>query len=376
MLKSCSRLGLVALGAGLAMACGSRTVPLAAVEGTTAMVTIPRTFDVGYGLVVAKNPDSLESPPPFPAQDHEDEEDIQRGELIFTLLDPTAPPGENERRLPISMITRVALDPASDAARNPGWAYADFKGAQAIALFDIPVGIVNDGEQKDFKIRVDRYRRSAANLDVYERVPQTYAGEWYGWGEDQQSMSEAFIPITILDAPEPEGEEVQRVTPLLGYGANEMFTLPFLYEQDLTDYIRLTQPRPEVRIEAPDPLDAQAWEMEVTIPLGKVAFSGVRLLRKESDGAIVLYRLEPGGVACAADGSPRKVFVKVVDPEPSRERRAHGVAILFQNRNSCPQPQRVVPGDVVLDPASIKAYDLAGAITTAPAFAVVARDLM
>lgn len=56
-----SRLGIAATVVALC-GCGSQPIPMAVVEGTTATITIPGKFEVGYGRAWARNPAAAAPP--------------------------------------------------------------------------------------------------------------------------------------------------------------------------------------------------------------------------------------------------------------------------------------------------------------------------
>jgi hypothetical protein len=208
---------LIAVIASLA-GCGSEMVPGVVVEGTTAMVAIPMEFEAGYGRRLSAPGLDPEVSPTLPYASVGPLaalEDLQRGELVFTLYRTT---GEKVTVLRLSYITRVAQDPSSRRAQGTLQFHEDH--FQPVAFVDIPTGIVPDAAgQDEFEIAVTRWRRSSANVDTFERVEQGYDPQWVGWGNHTAvpSISQR-IPITIVDAPEAAGMEVPHYSPKYAWG--------------------------------------------------------------------------------------------------------------------------------------------------------------
>lgn len=362
--------------------CGSQVIPTAVVEGTTATIAIPGQFEVGYGRAWAGNPDTnpTATPPAFNASNPL--EDLQRGEMKFTLVHKTA--FTEVKRIPVRLITRVAVDAASNRAYN----YSGTRGyTQVIALLDIPPDLVPEAQlgqpqpnSTEYWIKVERWRRNPSG--VFQPIAQTSptgASSWYGWGTVDGGSGEQMIPITIVDAPGTTGAELTHYTPIEGWDANNQRVQkdPFI----LSD-IESTVPLPEFRIQLPASVrqPPYAWELEMTYPATRMTIFGVRALRGDPSGAIVMWKATPG--APPADPcSPTipgngTLKIQVVDPDPKYQehdlsRRARGVAVVFA-LSSC--GTRIAAGQVSV--ASIKGYDINGApLSPTPSFAVVDQDL-
>jgi hypothetical protein len=358
------------------------------VEGTTVTIAIPGQFEVGYGRAWVGSPDSSLTtlPPDFDASNPK--EDLQRGEMKFTLVDKSAP-FNPVARLPVRLITRVALDAASGRATNVG----SKEHTQVIALLDIPVGLVVDApigpqpNSKDFGIMVERFRRDPASglfMPVLQSTP-TGSPEWYGWGGPSGTTGAQLIPITIDDAPGADASETARFTPITGWDAynSRVWASPYS-----STNLESTVPRPEFRIQLPDSVvqPPYAWEIEVRYPASRMGILGVRLLRADPSGGIVTWKATPEyplDGKCTATQDDGTLKIQVVDPDAAGDspssswsHRSRGVAVIFALAKTSNEQCRAPIAPENVNVASVKAYSRDGVfLVPAPSFTVVAQDL-
>jgi hypothetical protein len=276
---------------------------------------------------------------------------------------------------------------------------------QSVIFFDVPTGLVPDDDADGiahFGIRVDRIRRSAADLDQFEIVPQGLfedrgftgaAAEWLGWTAEVASAPAADpIPIVIADAPEDEADESTSFSGTAGAEAQSIAsTVAMVWSnQPQVNSQRMNlfdvRPNPEVRFTLPSPLSESttpaAYSMDVQFPPSKIEIVNVRLLRRNPSGAVVFWSAPPRPSSpCTVPSTQRDTLnVQVADPEPDFEKRAYGVSVVYRLINTwCGQPgqnpiERLLPGEVVRGP--IQAYDFDGQpLATEPPLSIVAADL-
>jgi len=400
-------------------ACGTLPIPNRAVEGSTITVLIPNGFDVGYGRAWARDPGNpwpsyeLDPDPGSPGNENAESwpvEDLQRGEMILTLVDPDT--GSDVAKLPIRYITRAAMDQASLSAAG-GLAF----DGQTIAVVDLPLGLVDDPDPaidfeqipaeeieealagegdldvgiKAYGIRVQRFRREPPTNDFVE-VVQSYpfnpppgggTWEWLGWGASDSHDPDELIPIRVLDAPGPAGLETTDYTPKKGWGPQASpakVRTQIFFDNPGTGLMDQAVPRPEFRVRLPSSVSAPpfAWELDVTYPAERVEILNVRLLRGNQSGAYVAWSASPATppTSCSNPSLLATTTVRVVDPEPDDQQRARGVAVVFRLANQGDEDcqQRVAAGEIGVE--AIRAYDVDGVLfATPPAFDLVATDL-
>ena len=361
-------LGLAAMLLG---GCGSRMIPGTIVEGTTATIAIPYDFDVGYGFAWTSNPNATQ--PMFQPSDLPVPEDLQRGELFFTLVD--ASNSQMQWKLPVRLITRVARDPASV------WATGAGNHLQPIAVLDIPKGIVGDGEEKDFWIKVERKRRDPNAGFDYVGVPQSQwssnGWDWWGWGSQDggPGSRDQLIPVKVMDAPELDGLEaaVNRYTPIEAWGPyGNAIKKGFMIETELY----FSTPLPEFRIQRPEgSTQPYAWEMKLDYPVERMVVSDVRLLRGRPSGGLVTWKAEPTP-SCSDGQTVGTLDIHAVETEHATSAISQGVAVVFHlaNQGDANCRTRISPGDVQI--AYYRGYDISGNVLSgASPFQIVVRDL-
>jgi len=370
---------LVSIIATLA-GCGSEMVPGVAVEGTTAMVAIPMEFEVGYGRrLSAAGVDPAVTPTlAYAATGSEANlEDLQRGELVFTLYRLT--PAEKVGVLPVRYLTRVAEDPGSKRAQGTLQFHEDT--FQPIAFLDIPTGIVANGEQgvanqEDFEIEVTRWRRSAADPDDFERVLQGYDDDWVGWGNPAAGASiSQRIPITIVDAidvlvPGVGLVDATRYTAKQAWGPYNEQVASIYAEGNLRDAV----PQPEFRVQVPDGASPpHAWNLSIGFPAERIEIEAVRLIRANPSGGYVGWSATPSPTSDCTAAVPGTLDVHVADPDQLS--RGIAVAYRFTNQGQADCRQRVAVGELGIDPPSYRGYDASGLLVTENDFQIIPFDL-
>jgi hypothetical protein len=350
--------------------CGSELVPRVVVEGTTAMIAIPMEFEVGYGRRLSGPGIDPEVSPTLAYASVGPEaslEDLQRGELVFTLYRTT---GEKVTVLRLSYITRVAQDPSSRRAQGTLQFHED--NFQPVAFVDIPTGIVPDAAgQDEFEIAVTRWRRSSANVDTFERVEQGYDPQWVGWGNHTAvpSISQR-IPITIVDAPEAAGMEVPHYSPKYAWG-------PFMggidktyAEADLRDAV----PQPEFRVQVPDAASPpHAWNLSIDFPAERIEIEAVRLIRANPSGGYVGWSATPSPTSDCTAPVPGTLDVHVADPDQLS--RGIAVAFRFTNQGQADCRQKVTVGELDVDLESYRGYGASGLPVAQNDFQIIPFDL-
>lgn len=325
-------------------------------EGTTATIAIPINFEVGYGRAWAGAPAG--TPPNYDPVSAV--EDLQRGELIFTLYD-----GSTEvAKLPVLFITRIARDPASSQ-----FSHYHEDVFQPVAFVNIPQGLAEPGVIEEYEIEIRRWRR---DLDEGPNVftPVTPDLNWVGWGKTDPGPTTQRIPIEVVGSP----DGVDRYTPVEGWGLNlgQVQTGPFV---PIT--IDLTVPRPEFRIQVPNSVQQPpyAWEMDVEYPNERMQVVDVRLIRGNPAGGHVAWSATPPPTSDCTANPPTKGTLKLHVADPQGYSR--GVAVVFalinQNQPAC--RKRIESADLQIVSGTPRAYNISGGTISAANLQIVQADL-
>jgi hypothetical protein len=314
------------------LACGTQPVPLAAVEGTTIMVAIPRGFPTGYGRARVEN---------LPMGSAPLLEDYQRGEMTFSLteIDGTMV----VETLYVRYIARVGASPLAGVALadSPDYVYG-----QALAFVDLPQGLVSDGvNSKEFLIKVGRKRRDQSGNWESLPTPTTISGHaWYGWADTPNGIS-----VRVFN-----GDGVDRFTQRTGWD-NVLYGL---MSESIAGELNQLVPLPYFALMVPPPgqgAPPAAWEVELSYPAQKVTIQGVTPRTANPGAAMVSWVAnEPVNTGCAAQDATLRI--QVVDP--SRFAEGVWVAYSLDDFTNC---GRVVDTDFTVVSASQRAYDLNGA---------------
>lgn len=385
--------------------CGSQPLPMDAVEGTTAIITVPDGLGIGYGRAWAGHPDfDLVNPAlaPAPGAAGGRAEDFQRGEMIFLLTDTQS---GFVKRLPVRLITSVAIDPASTEALDPSNVVVE---RQTVVLLDIPTGIVSDAERsRNMTIFVHRYRRDPTT-QTFAQIPFTSTdylpSSWgapktlnaVGWANNPSPPAGNYnfvsyyisdpnnpggpypIPITIVDSPKPEGSEVNPNEPRTT-SVTEGWLLeaappscsPYTVRMRRSDGLGFnalledTVPNPEFEI-APSVGGTSAWEVNLTFPKERMRVLGAHLDRENAIGGFLAWTADssvtPSGSSCG--NAPGNLKLRVADPAGLTEK----VRVVFELTNttlgsSCRVP--IVSSDLVINSTTSKAYNNNGAVVPA-----------
>ena len=363
------------------LGCGSQVIPSVVIEGTTATIAIPIEFDVGYGRRLSKTGTDPEvSSPPYATTWPDNQyEDLQRGELVFTLFDGTTKIGV----VPVRYITRVAQDPGSNRANFGSQLHENH--FQPIAFLEIPVDLVpdistaNPDGKKDFTIEVHRWRREPPSLNFIEveqsffqdRATPPNGPNWFGWGSNDGGANSLTqrIPITIVDDPDPDESEVDHYTPFEAWGpyyaggGTQAVRTGIWPENDL-DY---AIPMPEVRIQVQDSVSnpPPAWELQVSFPKGRMSISAVRLVRGNPSGGYVGWSADPSPTNFTCSTEPTGIVkLYVVDPEALT--RGVSIAFVLANQGAAACQKRIQagsqPDQVQIISGSYKSYNASGAL--------------
>jgi hypothetical protein len=366
--------------AGLLCGCGSQVIPGVVVEGTTATIAIPNDFDVGYGRRWAGTTDATGPPVDF----SNPLEDLQRGEVIFRLYDSGTP--VTNGKLAVRYITRVMRDASSVNSYNTG------DNTQPVAFLDIPCGLVNDGLDKVYQIKVQRFRRNPANGFQFDPVQQSFFGanaanDWWGWGSTPWTQQQ-MIPIRVMDSlNDTNGQQpdssCNRFTPIEAWG-------PFGTRGDPSGSVTTgidTQyaldssiPLPEfrVRLASSGTTAPYAWDLQLSYPAGRMNVFDVRLLRENPSGAIAIWKTTPSTTPppsqCAS--APGTIDLHVIDPQNLASYRVRGVAITYWLINQTSSCRRITESDVSIATESYRGYDANGNLLSGTnPFQVVPYDL-
>lgn len=363
------------------LGCGSHPIPTSIVEGTSGTITLITDLEVGYGLRMA----GLQSGAWFFNSGHPDE-DIQRGEMILTLVDESGPSPVDVTRLPVRFITRAEIDSASTEATSTE---STGTKTQVVIVFDVPPGLVDDAPPgyKNFGIRVERWRRDMdhANkafekLSVFDTGTTQFQG--VGWGS-RSTFPTALIPITVVDDPavaasepsvfagtvDPEPAQIGP-TERTGWGAvitceygacGATFSEQIYFNNQRFDYV----PNPEFTIRIGGTCSAcvpAAWEFDVDYPSDRVSIVNVSLDRKMKDQAYLDWEAPESTGGCTSPHTTQTANIRIAD----RDALARGVRIAFRLRNiddaNCQTP--ISATDFVVSPVS--AYDANGETKTFP----------
>jgi len=343
------RCALLELCAALVLfGCGSSPIPTIAVEGSTITIFVPQDFEPGFGRALSDTGGPGSYPhPTLP-------EDPQRGELEFTLVRDS---DGAEWTMNLRLVTRVAVDEASRAA-TANYAFEVFGLPQALALLDVPTGVVPVAdEEAPFRIVVKRRRRNESSPTTFDDlVTQTYLGgtiDWKGWGDFSPATG---IPITIRKG---NGSP----TPTTGW-----FELAGIYgSYDANPDYDWTVPYAEFTVVVPIPGNGDpiphAWDMEIEYPIDKVAIRGVSLSRHHPSSAVVLWRAEDAAglpddpdtqPACGAPAGTLKIHVA------DAAAWASGVKVAYNLRNFPDCGGRASAGDFQIPDFS--AFDQTGSL--------------
>ena len=336
----------------LAAGCGSQPIPTVAVAGTTATITIPRTFATGYGMAAVGRLGAMSAggvfDPSVPYDPASNVEDPQRGEMLFELVTLA---GVHVAHLPVRYITRVSAQELSPLAEQADMWELNSIGV-GLAMIDIPANVPAPA---DYKIKLTRYVRNETTL-VFEPQVQDLSGtSWFGWGNGADPSG---IPIRI----EP-GDGAEHFTPYRAW-TNFLGNLSSSSVAATTNTLIKSVPRPFVlfAVTYTDGGGAEvsppAWEGELTYPRKKLAIRNVGLGSGLPSQGMVSHELsDPEPVDCSDGGDTGTLRLRVVDP-PSRH---FGVRIAFELLNfdqSCGGRAEVADFQVVQ--SSLKAYDANG----------------
>lgn len=371
------RTGLLSVGLApiAVLACGTQPLSEIVVEGTTVVIPIPSSYEVGFGtnlvsqqLPLSATSGSTITGPPLMAGDTLGE-DLQRGEMLATLFDTSGEPVVN---LPVRYVAAVTADPGAIVATQ--WLPT---ARQSALVVDIPlkrdggfVDLVADGQIEIFEIRVRRFRRGSFEEGATEFVEQRQAfydpqqnsssaidSEWFGWGQPVAAAPAMGIPITISDQP---GAESERFTPLDEYWYAFNFFNPFtgaiayISKQTISPSQQahpIPDPRFVVRVD-PGTSTLGAFSMDITYPANQIEITGVRANRMAPEGAWITHSTSPSSPqACTPAPSSGMLHVDVVDPDA----QANGVIVSYRLVDDI-----VGCGLGPLSPADIAVASLAG----------------
>jgi hypothetical protein len=357
--------------AALLSGCGSQVIPGLVVEGTTATIAIPADFDVGYGRAWAGTNDETE--PAFAPTSLV--EDLQRGELIFRLYEVgQSVPGT---KLAVRYITRVMRDASTSFATGT------YPHSQPVAFLDIPYGLVDDGAEKAYEIKVQRFRRdpTATPAFKYVLVTQSYfTTDWWGWGSNDGGAGSQFqrIPIKVMDSPDDTGSVIpstNRYTPIDAWGpyparGTSGQIRKGIATQGILDY---SVPRPEFRIAAaPNTGPRAAWDMQLTYPADRMQVLDVRILRENPSGAVAVWKASPTSPPGCGSPMSGTLDLHVADLQGS-----NGVAVVFglANQTATACQQRIQSNDIAIVPNSYRGYDINGnQVAGASPYQILAYD--
>ena len=338
----------------LAMGCGTQPIPRIAVAGTTIAVLIPPAFKPGFGRVLGADPDN---PPAY--DPGAPEEDPQRGEMVFELVDDQ---DVHVKYLELNYITRVSIDEASPGSIN---GVTEWEAGQVIAFLKIPkdTRLTPDPSSPD-AILVERRRRKVEDVDSFETVLTTiqWGGlpfPWRGWGTPYPDQG---IPIVIQE--QPGGSQDDWFTPQTCWGK----FLGSYQSDDFSDDLPSLTPYPRFRIFVrefdEDRTSPAAWEFELSYPANKIAVQGVGLYREGPSGALVTWSPVDVGDASCENGTDTTIAIQMIDPE----RNAKGVEVAFELQNfaSGQCPARASSDDFTVNLESFVAYNADGVEYAAP----------
>jgi len=326
-------------------ACGSRTIPFVAVEGTTFTLAVPDSYGAGFGRTLSEAMDatSLITALPAPAYDPgSSKEDLVRGELVFSLLDQD---GSFLSYMPVNYITRIHPEETSGENRSQG---------QVIAFVDIPAGVVAaNGGDSGFFWKVELLRRDLDDLDgdsdrdEFVDATPTYQGSpWTGW----DGLAPTVGRIWIRESTNPAGNHWNQHyawETIEGYGIYDVGA-------DLEAMI----PKPSiavVAIKSGSPF-SPAWAVELDYPEDKVSIVGVEVAANQKSGAVatLTHVTQPQGGCPTGNG---RVRVSYVDPAAL----ANSVRLVVAPRDFGCGAGRPTGADFLVDATTLVAYDVAGA---------------
>lgn len=350
--------------------CGTHTIPIAAVPGTTITVPVPDGFGAGFGRALNTQLSTSygSTVPGLNVPIGADYlEDYQNGELLFALYGFTFGCVHKITfitYLPVRYITRVHVDEASrqsmPAVGEPP--VIDGTGpmvGQVLAFVDIPGAVPAPGQ---YCVFVERWKRSPASPTMFEEHPP-YANEppapWRGWTGWYPQWG---LKLNVVDPPAG--------WPSLGFVGFNPFDV---YDKVAGNYAggQATQeelgslaPRPKLTFWVHNvfvpPLPA-AWEVAIQYPLAKIEILGVELGALHRSAAIASLGPTtgtPGG--CSDLGSTK---ISVVDPD--QEAPFANVVYRVRDFVNC---GRAVEGDFAVLGGSFKAYDVNGSQISNPYF--------
>ena len=342
------------LALGVALGCGSYTIPRHALEGTTLVIAVPASFKPGFGrrrsdaMTNRTAPiTSLPAPAYVPGHPHEDE---IRGELVFSLLKRSN--GQFVSYLPVRYVTRVHLDEGSpgglDDPSVATWGVAEYAKGQVLAFVDVPLGVVAaNGGNHDFAINVWSSARKPAQPSVWETLLVTIDGVWWlGWGEAQPYLG---IPIDIYagDGSTHFNDDY------LGWEGNSGY-----YAEDVTEELEDVVPRPKALMRVIIPATAEypaAWEADITLPRQKGQVIGVEAASHHKSSAVAMI-INPATPDTGCVSGNRTVRVAMADPR----KRTEGVRLIVKPPDfSCSNAQRLSANNHFTI-SSVVAYDETG----------------
>lgn len=378
----------------LMVGCGTQPISEIAVEGTSVIIGIPRMYEVGYGTrLVSQEPLAL-----TPANTNATTitgpsigdllvEDLQRGEMLLDLFESSTS-SDAIAVLPVRYVAAVSSDPSSSHARNYG---PGPESRQSALLVDIPIkrangdDLVPDGEEREFFIRVRRFRRDLSQsnqttfieqkqslFDSSEDPTSPINSEWYGWGVNSSSAAPTGrIPIRIADQTATSASEITKFTPInevwnpLKFPASPPYfpgvaTIARFSDQAIS-YSRSAVPDPEFTIKLNSGTSSVgAFEMLVGYPAHRITITSVRLLRLEPEGAWVSHSSTPTEMPACNVVTPGSLTINAADPDAT----VTGVVVSYKlttDVSTCPDITPLAPSEIVVNTESLRVYTLNGA---------------
>lgn len=400
----------------LATGCGSQPSPRVAVEGTTIAIAIPWEFEIGYGTTFTHVPfggnprpapsemraQSTITGPPFHSNSNKKwaYEDLQNGEIIAVLVDPTASTEEAKAvaHLKTRFVAGLNADASADVLSNsPSGSYV--RGRQNILFLEIPLkrhdgttmvpSAASGGEPNtlDFVIELRRFRRTnfGSEQSTFELVPQAIAearGEpnWVGWCLYSNDLS-CGIPITIIDAAGTDnsdgvvGTEEANWTTFEATGVN-----PGDWSLIHGD-ANWPRSRPDPHFAVVFDLSGQygAMEFDVTYPAERIEITGVRL--NKGSGWVGLTPSTAAAPACSPTTTHHTTTVHVADPEA----RFEGVILTYRMKDDvleCDAKPLMLhasagapDSEIIVDPASVTVWDVDGNLLPTPGFLLTEQGI-
>ncbi len=352
-------------------ACGTHTIPIAAVPGTTITIPVPDGFGAGFGRALNTKLSTEaygQTVPGLPVPIGADYlEDYQNGELLFALYGFTSSCANKITfitYLPVRYITRVHVDEASRQATPAAEEPPAIDGTppavgQVLAFVDIPEVVPAPDR---YCVFVERWKRHPSATTTFEEVPP-HANDpplvwrgWTGW------YPQRGLKLNVVAAPSG--------WPSLGWVNFNPFDV---YDEVAGNYVggAVTQeelgslaPRPKLTFRVQNvfmpPLPA-AWEVEIRYPLAKIEILGVELGAVHRSAAIASLGPTtgtPGG--CGDLGSTK---ISVVDPD--RVAAFANIVYRILDFTNC---GRAIAADFAVLGGSFKAFDVNGNLISNPYF--------